>query len=209
MEYYNITDDDTTTTDTSNNTTNANDYDSANESEENEIDSRLPKIKSASQQWKEIFQQTKEHIKASTTKSAQKSEPKQLRQTQIAKPENFAKENLPFGDDITTHMEYEGILFHNINGVKDAHNWYQITTTMKELNMACFGFAEINTSMKGYLFHKWNDITRKTFRVSRAIASESDVVTETEYKPGGTITIMVDKWQARVTKMGSDERGLG
>jgi hypothetical protein len=106
-------------------------------------------------------------------------------------------------------MEYEGILFHNINGIKDAHNWYQINTTMKELNMACYGFAEINTSMKGYLFHKWNDITRKTFRVSRAIASESDVPTETEYKPGGTITVMVDKWQARITKMGSDERGLG
>jgi hypothetical protein len=115
------------------------------------------------------------------------------------------KENLPFGDDVTTHMDYEGILFHNINGIKDAHNWYQINTMMKELNMACFGFAEINTSMKGYLFHKWNNITQKTFRVSRAISSESDVPMENEYKPGGTITIMVDKWQARVTKMGSNK----
>jgi hypothetical protein len=35
------------------------------------------------------------------------------------------------------------------------------------------------------------------------------VKTDTDYKPGGMITTVTGKWQARVTKMGQDKKGLG
>jgi hypothetical protein len=108
-----------------------------------------------------------------------------------------------------TNRNYKGIVFHNINGIKDTHNWSQILMTMKEINASCIGFAEINTSMKGFRYQKWNDVTRKIFRVSRMVQSESDIISDTEYKPGGTLTAVVDKWQARITETGTDERGLG
>jgi hypothetical protein len=72
---------------------------------------------------------------------------KQLTQSRIINIKNFHENNLPWGDDVMTNMEYEGIIFHNINGLKDTHNWSQILTSMKEINVSCFGLAEINTSM--------------------------------------------------------------
>jgi hypothetical protein len=82
---------------------------------------------------------------------------------------------------------------------------------MKELNVnyLCMGLAEINTLFKGFQIQKWHEVMRKIFRVSKMTFSESDVDTDTDYKPGGTITSVLDKWQARVTQTGSDERGLG
>jgi hypothetical protein len=35
-------------------------------------------------------------------------------------------------------------IFHNINGIKDEHNWAQINITMKDLDITSVGFAEIN-----------------------------------------------------------------
>jgi hypothetical protein len=134
---------------------------------------------------------------------------KRLRQHKIFNTKLYQQDNLPFGDNIESQTDYEGIMFHNINGIKDEQNWFQILLTMKELNITCFGLAEINTSMKGYLFQKWNDITRKIVRVSKSETSESDIKLDTDYKPGGTITTIVDKWQSRVTERGSDDKGLG
>jgi hypothetical protein len=41
------------------------------------------------------------------------------------------------------------------------------------------------------------------------VTSESDFKTETNYKPGGTMTTIVGKWQAWVTEKGMDPAGLG
>jgi hypothetical protein len=41
------------------------------------------------------------------------------------------------------------------------------------------------------------------------VHSESEIDTEMEYKPGGTMTGIIDIWQACITKQGKDERGLG
>lgn len=121
----------------------------------------------------------------------------------------YNDENLPFGDDITKDYDCEGFLFHNVNGIKNEHNWFQILSTMKDLNITFFGIAETNTTMHGYFFHKWNEHVRKVFRVSKTEASESDIKFDSEYKPGGTFSAIVDKWQARVTEKGSDNSGLG
>jgi hypothetical protein len=86
-----------------------------------------------------------------------------LQQTKIPNLKNFQSNNFPFGDDINSFSEVEGFLFHNINGIKDESNWTQINLTMAELNITCFGLVEINTTLRGLTFSKWNDITRKTF----------------------------------------------
>jgi hypothetical protein len=106
-------------------------------------------------------------------------------------------------------LEIETIWFHNINGMKDENNWAQIITTMKENNIDIFGFAEINKSIDSFAKHKWQAILRKQFYLSRSIHSESSSKTDSEYKPGGTMTTVTGKWQARISEMGRDNRGLG
>lgn len=113
-----------------------------------------------------------------------------------------------YGDNIFDHHDHEVILFHNINGMKDDTNWFQIVTTMSELNTSIFGFAELNKSMtKGSL--DWRSTLQKIFYYSRTSLSESSVQFETSYKPGGTMTTITGKWQARVSKHGQDPKGLG
>lgn len=120
--------------------------------------------------------------------------------------------NQAIGVNILTQTEssdLKTIWFHNINGMKDDQNWAQVITTMKENNINIFGFAEINKSMDNFSRHRWQLIIKKHFYLSRTIHSESATRTETEYKPGGTITTITGKWQARVIEMGKDNRGLG
>jgi hypothetical protein len=100
-------------------------------------------------------------------------------------------------------------LFHNINGLKDENNWAQILTSLKDLDVTCFGLAEINTTMKGGILRRWQDMIRKLFNTSKTTTSESDITTESSYKPGGTSMTIVGKWHARVTEKGNDASGLG
>jgi hypothetical protein len=116
--------------------------------------------------------------------------------------------NLPFGDDIHEHTDDQTILFHNINGMKDPSNWLQILTTMRELNIDIFGFAELNQQMS-HGKTKWTNPIRKIFQYSRNVHSESSVTTKSNYKPGGTMTIITGKWQSRVSEVGADPKGLG
>jgi hypothetical protein len=165
--------------------------------------------KGLSKAWKEIFDKRISTNTASYLSNEKSEEKPSGIQSRITTQLDKREYNIPFGNDISSQNEYECFLFHNINGIKDNHNWLQINMTMKDLIVTCFGFAEINTSMRGNQFKKWNDITRKTFIHSRTTSSESDLKTETNYKPGGTISTIVEKWQARVTEHGSDPSGLG
>jgi hypothetical protein len=79
--------------------------------------------------------------------------------------------------------------------------------TMSELNVDIFGFAEMNRTLNGCEKQIWNNI-RKFFYYSRLTHSESNITME-NYKPGGTITMIIGKWQSRITAQGQDERGLG
>jgi hypothetical protein len=74
---------------------------------------------------------------------------------------------------------------------------------MKELKINFFCFAETNKSMDHFNKHRWISIIRKQLYLSRSINSETD------YKAGGTITTITGKWQARISEMGQDKRGLG
>jgi hypothetical protein len=71
--------------------------------------------------------------------------------------------HIVFGNNIKTHDNYECFLFHNINGIKDDSNWSQILLAMKDLDITCFGFVELNTIMKGVNFCRWQEIIHKLF----------------------------------------------
>jgi hypothetical protein len=118
-------------------------------------------------------------------------------------------ENDSFGDDITQESDVETILFQNINGIKDDTNWAQIINTMHELKIDWFGFAETNKSMDNFSKQRWVSTIQKQFYFSRTTHSESAITTDTDYKPGGTLTTITGKWQARISEMGQDKRGLG
>jgi hypothetical protein len=130
-------------------------------------------------------------------------------QERIVTNNSYQQENTPFGDIIEYNTDRECFLFHNINGIKDEANWTQINETMKELQVTCFGFSEINVTCRGRTMQRWNNIIRKTFKHSRTSTSESDIVFDQNYKPGGTLTTIVGKWQSRVSERGSDSSGLG
>jgi hypothetical protein len=80
---------------------------------------------------------------------------------------------------------------------------------MKEMEATIFGFAETNTSFFGPHAQPWAAITRRTFKHSKSATSESDIKSDNSYKPGGTMTTIVGKWQSRVSVRGSDASGLG
>jgi hypothetical protein len=119
---------------------------------------------------------------------------------------NANESNEAFGDNITGEPYDDMILFHNINGIKDKSHWAQVITTMKEMDVVIFGFAEINKSMSNFSKQKWMSIIQKQFYFSRMVHSESAANTEYEYKPGGTLTTVTGKWQARISEMGQDKK---
>jgi hypothetical protein len=112
-------------------------------------------------------------------------------QTRIHTQNSYQPENTPFGDNIEYKDDITCFLFHNINGVKDEANWAQITSTMHELQVTGFGFTKANTTYRGWYHKKWHSITRKIFKTSRTITSESDIIYNQPYKPGGTLTTVV------------------
>jgi hypothetical protein len=140
-----------------------------------------------------------------TAKKNQSEAPKYI-QTTISDLDTL---NLPFGDNILDEKQDNIILFHNINGMKEEKNWYQILATMRDLNVDIFGFAEVNRSLNRGYSNKWTAMIKNVFYYSRHINSESSIQLETPYKPGGTITTITGKWQSRVTEMGQDRKGLG
>jgi hypothetical protein len=126
------------------------------------------------------------------------------------KPLNHESDNQHFGDFIQTFpKEAETILFQNINGIKDDMNWHQVIHSMKESKVDIFGFAETNKAMDNFSKQHWFSTIQKHFYLSRLVTSESKFKTDTEYKPGGTITTVTGKWQAQILELGQDKQGLG
>jgi hypothetical protein len=56
---------------------------------------------------------------------------------------------------------------------------------------------------------QWKSVIQKQFYLSQTIHLESTIKTGLDYKPGGMMTTITGKWQARIAEMGSDKKGLG
>jgi hypothetical protein len=147
--------------------------------------------------WKELFQKL--------TTSNQLKDKREFHQIKLIP---MQMSNLLIGDDIHEQTEDETIIFHNINGIKEEANWFQLLMTMKQLKADIFGFAEINRTLRHWMKQKWEGVTRKFFTHSRMSHPESDIPAE-NYKPGGTMTTITGKWQARISEKGSNDTGLG
>jgi hypothetical protein len=151
------------------------------------------------QETKGILQLNNRNKKASETQ-------KQKRLIQIEIP-NHNIGNDTFGDDIQLEQD-EIFYFHNMNGIKSDDNWAQILQTLQEHNVTCFGLAETNVSFAHATAKDYLKKLRQIFKHSRHTTSKQSFKS-TQYKPGGTMTAVVGKWQARVTEQGDDKRGLG
>jgi hypothetical protein len=146
--------------------------------------------------------------------SAKTTATKDTVQTRISRSDiieipNYDIGNNTFGNDLQPATHGEIFYFHNINGIKSDDNWAQILITLKEYDVTCFGLAETNTSFAHTNAKEYLRKIRQTFKHSRSSTSERESTRAEKYKPGGTITTVVNKWQARVTAKGEDERGLG
>jgi exonuclease III len=113
-----------------------------------------------------------------------------------------------FGDNLPHETQDEIFYFHNINGIKSDDNWSQILLTLREHQVTSFGLAETNTLFAHPATKEQLKKIRQTFKHSRISTTEHTTNTH-QYKPGGTLTAVVGKWQSRTTEHGDDERGLG
>jgi hypothetical protein len=108
--------------------------------------------------WKNFFKQKRAQEKKNHNETQITTNTKILYQANLIQTDK-QELNISFGHLIKTSTEYECFLFHNINGLKDEHNWTQINSVMKDLDITCMGFAEINNTMNGINYQKWNAIT--------------------------------------------------
>jgi hypothetical protein len=177
--------------------------------EERNHSSRRTTKNKLSAAWQKIFKQPPKQIMIEESSQRKNTRQRHKHQTVLQHYNQSNETNPAFGHPIEYNSQHECFLFHNINGIKDEHNWAQINLTMLDLDVTCFGFAEINTTARGTNYKRWTDISRKTFAHSRMVFSESDIKMDSNYKPGGTTTGIVGKWQARITEKGSDISGMG
>jgi hypothetical protein len=108
---------------------------------------------------------------------------------------NYDIGNNTFGNDIQPDTG-EIFYFHNINSIKSDDNWAQILQTLTEHNVTCFGIAETNISFAHPTAKEHLKKIRQTFKHSRLSTSERESNKAASYKPGGTLTAIVGKWQA-------------
>jgi ribonuclease HI len=142
----------------------------------------------------------------STSKIATQTKLWQYPQIEIPDYDNGTE---TFGDELQSDNQSEIFYFHNINGIKSDDNWAQILLTLSEHRVTGFGIAETNTSFAHPSSKEYLKKLRHTFKHSRCSSSERVSNHPEKYKPGGTLTAVIGKWQARVTSQGDDPNGLG
>lgn len=123
-------------------------------------------------------------------------------------------DNLPFGDLLQSTKPTDSIrfLFQNINGIRSYNEWSPWTHachSLQELQVDIFGIAETNI--------KWNKkhqttarrLCQRHYNSALIATSSSNDITKTDYQPGGTATIITNKWTGRSTSNIHDTSGLG
>ena len=125
---------------------------------------------------------------------------------------NFTN-NIPWGNDLSLNKS-DGIFrqyYQNINGIRlDASggDLPMIAATMRELQSDIVGFCEIKLDVTKYSVRKQiTEELKKRFQSHRYAASTSSVPFEGTYKPGGTMTILLDHNTGRYSQSFSDPLG--
>ena len=105
------------------------------------------------------------------------------------------------------------IYYQNVNGVsakKGKSKWNKINDTMAKHNVAIFGLTETNIEWNK---HRTKAIMKATIRKHFAHAimetSTSNMKFEEDYKPGGTCTVITNKWTGQSLQTIEDTTGQG
>eukprot|EP00957_Ditylum_brightwellii_P101223 7713766-Ditylum_brightwellii.AAC.1 len=81
-------------------------------------------------------------------------------------------------------------------------------TVLKELQVAAACFQETNRNWKQVeVYNAIKKVFSKAWRKNKLITSNSPEQTPTAYHPGGTASVVFDKWVSQVCNSGSDTLG--
>jgi hypothetical protein len=139
-------------------------------------------------------------------------QPNKLNQIAITK----IKENHPFGNIFNTNKPLNTVRIYlkNINGIKSYNkwsNWDNACSILKEYNVDIFGITESNINWNTKHRMEARNIAQKQGNFNSAqIATSSNIESSlTNYQPGGTATVITNKWTGRITKQINDTSGMG
>jgi hypothetical protein len=124
------------------------------------------------------------------------------------------KDNYPFGNLLSQqkHSDSVHIYLKNINGIKTYNSW----TTWEEachhlslLSVDIFGNTETNINWNNKIRSEARTKCQQHFQSALINTSSNNEPTKTKYQPGGTATIILNKYTGRATKPIIDFSGMG
>jgi hypothetical protein len=123
-------------------------------------------------------------------------------------------ENFPFGDLLSSTKPAGAIrlFFQNVNGIRSYNSWApwaNACNSLNDLQVDIFGIAETNLKWNTRLQETARSICQRHYHSALLSVSSSTDPTRTEYQPGGTATIITNKWTGRSTTSIHDHSGLG
>jgi hypothetical protein len=124
------------------------------------------------------------------------------------------KENYPFRNLLTQDKSPESIRIYlkNINGIKTYNSWttwQESCQTLNHLSVDIFGNTETNINWNEKIRNEARIKCQQHFKSALINTSSSIELTKTSYQPGGTSTVIVNKYTGRATKPIIDYSGMG
>ncbi len=104
------------------------------------------------------------------------------------------------------------IVLQNPNGLnlKRDSDFETCTRTCEAIGAGLICFSETNFNWKvKHLASMMVNIIRKTWRTTAVQMSHHSETFKSSYQPGGTLTIVTDRWVSRITSRGTDPFGMG
>eukprot|EP00957_Ditylum_brightwellii_P079538 6047680-Ditylum_brightwellii.AAC.1 len=80
-------------------------------------------------------------------------------------------------------------------------------TILKELKISAACLQETNKTGTGQEYTKNKHIINKVWQKNKLETTSSKEQTKTDFQPGGTATLITDKWLSYVCNLGRDEAG--
>jgi hypothetical protein len=126
------------------------------------------------------------------------------------------KDNYPFGNILENNKPNNHIrlYFKNINGAKNYNSWEiweHACYTLKSYSVDIFGVSETNIKWNAKLRSEARAKCQKQDIYNKVLIDTSSSIDQTinNYQPGGTATLITNKWTGRATQPINDTSGMG
>jgi hypothetical protein len=124
------------------------------------------------------------------------------------------KDNLPFGEQLQSLKAPDAIriFLKNINGIKNYNSWDSLTEAcyhLHEHSVDFIGITETNINWNEKIRSDTRQKFQQNYQSALISTSSSTDPTKTNYQPGGTATIITDKYTGRSVKHIVDLSGMG